>query len=252
MGSLGALIDPEKYQVIEYAQRGTRENPSPHPVTLHDHLQDLHDQVSLHASSNYSIIGHSWGANLALLFAAQDPPDLHQVILLGTAPLHQESEDLFAHQLTTRIDPETQKKLETLDAALHRELEQPDSPLIDDLFTQRITLIEPFYHHNPITSTLMPPYSFQFSSFLETKRELWELITAGEIPTILSQIKVPVSALHGEYDVIPAIETLAFLKACISQCTSTVLTHTGHFPWLEPQSAQACMARVHLALSVPD
>ena len=95
----------------------------------------------------------------------------------------------------------------------------------------------------------MPPCSFKFSSFLETKGELWKLITAGEIPAILAQVKVPVSVLHGEFDVIPAIETLAFLKACIPQCNPTVLTHTGHFPWLEPQSVDSCMARIHLALS---
>ena len=249
MNSLRDLIDPQKYHVIDYAQRGTHEYPSHDPVTLSDHLQDLRDQVNTHTQGHYSIIGHSWGANLALLFAAQNPPNLCRIILLGTAPLSFEIEDLFTQQLDDRMDPQIQQQLEELDISLRRELERAESPIIDELFAQRIKLIEPLYHHNPITSTLMPPCSFKFSSFLETKGELWRLITAGEVPQILARIKVQVSLIHGELDIIPVDETFAFLKACIPQVTSTMLAQTGHFPWLEPQSAHACLEAIYRELS---
>ena len=61
MGSLGDLLEPHKYHVIDYAQRGTQEYPSHDPFTLNNHLQDLHNQVTTHALRNYSIIGYSWG-----------------------------------------------------------------------------------------------------------------------------------------------------------------------------------------------
>ena len=71
------------------------------------------------------------------------------------------------------------------------------------------------------------------------------------MPTILARIKVQVSVIHGEFDVIPAIETFAFLKARIPQCASTKLTCTGYFPWLEHQSVRPCLERIHLELSTP-
>ena len=105
------------------------------------------------------------GANLTLLCAAQTPPNLCRVILLETAHLNVESEDLFAQQLNARIDSETHQRLKELDALLRRELERNDSTIIDELFARRLNMIEPFYHYNPITSTLMPPCSFKFDSF---------------------------------------------------------------------------------------
>jgi pimeloyl-ACP methyl ester carboxylesterase len=57
------------YRVLDYAQRGTVENPTRgRTVDLEGHIEDLHALITQHCGTTLPmLVGHSWGADLGLL-----------------------------------------------------------------------------------------------------------------------------------------------------------------------------------------
>ena len=92
MNSLGKRL-PQHQEATYFPQRGTLANPKPlDDLSLEAHLRDIDAQIGKFPHDrDICIIGHSWGANLALLYAAHNPGKLTKVVALAPAPLTMES-----------------------------------------------------------------------------------------------------------------------------------------------------------------
>ena len=253
MQTLGKQLDGVR--VLDYAQAGAVENPSPDRVVdLDAHVADLHAIIRKHCGDGPPfLLGHSWGADLALIYAASHPEAVRHVIALGTAPLSQQPEDILAASMAHRLGEETMAKLDILDQQLRNALVQLDNDpshteALNRLAEQRLKLVDPAYHWDPATSSRIPNCSFDFPSFLSSKASLWKRIQAGEIPSLLRQIQAPVSALHGAEDVIPCEATLEFLQLHIPRLQVHRFQKAGHFLWLEPHARRGVLAQLQAVL----
>ena len=73
-----ALAD--SFQVLEPFQRGS----GGEPLTVARHISDLHQVVtSCCAQGQPALVGHSWGAMLALFYAAAHPGSVSSLVLIG-------------------------------------------------------------------------------------------------------------------------------------------------------------------------
>jgi proline iminopeptidase len=253
MHTLGELL--QGVRVVDYAQPGTLENPtSRRPVDLDAHIETLHELITLHGGDVAPVLlGHSWGACLALIYAARHPDTVQHVIVLGAAPLSEHLENLFAASMEDRLCDDTRSDIDDLDAQIRDALEGAEQEpsqrmLLNALAQQRLERVDPAYHWNPATSDSVPACSFDFPSFLSSKESLWMLIHNGEIPGLLQQIHAPVTALHGVEDVIPCEETLAFLLEHIPHLRAHRVPKAGHFLWLEPQVRLDVIRRIQAVL----
>jgi pimeloyl-ACP methyl ester carboxylesterase len=181
------------------------------------------------------IVGHSWGATLALLYAAAHAPRPKllppKIIVLGSAPLELDTKALFRANLTARIPAKVQAELDRLD----EEYDGSEDPALRSrLQIQYQDFITPFYNVDPESTKRLPHSVWDTVLFDAVSEELNAIIEAGTIPKLLSRITVPVVSFHGASDPIPHLQTQAFLRENLRIFRAITYVGAGHFPWVEP------------------
>lgn len=233
MGTLGKELK-DSFRVVDYAQSGTFESPLSEKVSIDTHIYDLLALVNKYfAKGKVFIIGHSWGANVALLAAARNSKNIDKLILIGTAALDESISDKHGDTLNDRYTDSVKKELESIEIELNKELSVDER---NKVMQKKLALTSPFYHLDPETEKLIPESKWNFETFLQSIDSLWDLIDDGKIPSIIKDIKVPVVAYQGESDPIPYKDTFAYLSKHIPNIKTQMIEKSGHFPWLEPTS----------------
>ena len=234
----------EPHPIIDFPQPGTRENPVIN-ANLHRHFDEILSQIEEYGDQRVGLVGHSWGANLACLFASHFPDRVQFVIAIGTAPFSSTIEQRLQQNIESRLSTSDKRRLSDIDAQIHQCIQAENEKNITNLFEQKSNIIQRTYVVHPNSNTLIPKFSFSIDGFQQSKEALWKYIENQEIPTILNRIKSPVYAIHGQEDVIPCHHTQLFLSKHIYHFSSYIIPDTGHFPWLEPQSKQMFAEVVH-------
>ena len=233
METLGKELQDD-FIVVDYAQRGTFNSPVHGPITVNTHLDDLLEIVKENAKGSKAIIiGHSWGANVALLAAAESSDDIEKLILIGTSALKDELSDKHQDSLNSRYTDAVKRKLSEIQNQLEKELTIDE---VNEVMELRLSLTSPFYHLDSKVEELLPELKWNFKTFRQSIDSLWDLIDSGNIPSILKRIKVPVIAYQGDSDPFPYKETFEFLSENILNIKTYKIENSGHFPWLEPTS----------------
>lgn len=84
---------------------------------------ELEKQLAAEAAAPVALIGHSWGAWLAALFAAEHPERVSKLILVGSGPLHSRYVPLIGERRLARLDGRRRERFQ----ALLAELDSPDA-----------------------------------------------------------------------------------------------------------------------------
>ena len=241
------------WSVLTYAQRGTIANPSVlENITIEGHFEDLDGLIAQHKQGRPVIlIGHSWGADLALIYAANRPRAIEKLILISTAPLSWKLEIAMEKRLHQRLSAEVLARSQKLAGQMERLLESPMSARreLNALAAARLKLTLSAYHYDPVVTDKVPELELDFLGFLQSKSALWELIESGQIPALLQEIDSPVFAIHGEDDVFDCEQTFAFLTQHISNLSTVQVKKCGHFPWLEPAARAEFLRALESALT---
>lgn len=245
MSSLGGLLEND-FQVIDYAQRGTFENPSDlEQITIENHVDDIKYVVQSSETERTVLLGHSWGAALALLFAAKYPGLVDKVIVLGLSPLDRKIADLFGSALSRRLSAEKREQAENLDQLFQKSQSAEERK---ELKQKRLEIMTPLYNFTPNSTEALSEANWNFETFKVSIDALWKLIDKGTIENTLAAISDPVEAFHGEYDPIPCEATLEFLKENVQQCAVHSFAQAGHFIWVEPAAKDAFLQKLKASI----
>ena len=87
-----AALLTDRAQVIRYEQRGCGRSTAPPPYTVATSLADLDCVRQYYGLSQWIVAGHSWGADLALLYALTYPARTLGVICLAGGRLNNDRE----------------------------------------------------------------------------------------------------------------------------------------------------------------
>jgi pimeloyl-ACP methyl ester carboxylesterase len=194
--TLGDLLK-DRYQIIEYQQRGTPEFPG--DVSLELLLHDLKSVLS-EAPSNRILVGHSWGATLINLYLQREK---EKAIFISPAPLSDEDAGSFSKELNRRIPAALQKILSDLKKT-------PED------MQRRLEIISPYYHRDSETDKKLGELKWDSLSFNILMDEVWDKINKGELLP-----RPEVFTISGEADPIPRLPW------------AITIPEAGHFPWLE-------------------
>jgi len=231
MHTLEPFLQPRP--VVTFAQPGTKERPSPR-ADLRAHFAAIEAQIDEVGAERVVLLGHSWGANLALLFASDSPARVAAVVVIGTAPFSPELEQAMGARIAGRLSASSQRELQRIDEGVNQAVAEGQHELLESLVQERMGLILSTHVVDPETLSQLPPTSFSLEGFRQSKDSLWERIAAGQIPAQLRAIPHPVHAIHGREDVMCCEATLAFLRAHVGRFRGHPIDGVGHFPWLEP------------------
>jgi len=246
MHTLGELL-PTHHQVTCFAQRGSLANPKPYDqLTLEAIFDDIDEVLSaLPTDQTVVLVGHSWGANLALLYAANTRKAINRIVLFGPAPLTPENAALFETKLSSRFSERDSTRSQELEESLKAAFEANRfDAAFDKAANERLNLMVPYYHYDQDAGASLAPLQIDFRSFLACQGSLWGRIESGLVESELKTISQPVLHLHGEQDPIPHRETARYLQEHLPNVSSKTFAKCGHFPWLEPSSRELAIAEL--------
>lgn len=213
----------QDFRAIEPFQRGS----GIEPLTVDCHIKDLDYLIDSKIDTQKPfIIGHSWGAMLALAYASSHPDKVHALILVGCGTFNIESRNRMNKVLSERLGEETQKLLNNFES------KYPDP--IKRLHV-RFDLINKAYDFSPLETTNYESIteSYDIKAHTETWNDMIRLQENGTYPNAFSIIKVPVLMLHGSYDPHPGSMIYDSLKPYIKNMEYIELDKCGHYPWKE-------------------
>jgi len=218
-GLARALADP--LYVLEPWQRWS----SDAPLTVDRHVADLMDVVSRHASGEKpALVGESWGAMLALVFASRHPDRVSALLLIGCGTFDPGSRARLWEALERRTTPELKAQLARL------EDEFPDGA---ERAAQAHRLSDPIYTYCRADDADDPVEQFDLKGHLETWSDMLRRQASGAFPAEFASIRCPVLMLHGAYDPHPGAMIRDSLEPYLPHLEYRELDECGHSPWVE-------------------
>ena len=208
------------FRVLEPFQRGSGGGP----LSVARHVQDLHELIqSRCATEPPAVVGHSWGAMLALAYAAAHPRSAACLVVVGCGTFDLAARQRFRALLEERTDSALRHRLE----GLFQEITDPDECL-----RTRADLLLPIYSCELIEARVEVEVC-DARAHKETWEDMLRLQAEGVYPAAFAAIDVPVLMLHGAADPHPGRMIRASLAPHLPQLEYREWHRCGHYPWLE-------------------
>jgi len=217
------------YRVVEPFQRGS----SSVRLTVERHVADLHEVISICAEGcRPALLGSSWGAMLALAYAAAHPSSTGPLVLVGCGTFDPVARAAMQNTIAERMNDEIRARL--------KYAEQLD---LNERLKASAEATEPIYSYDPLSSTHEED-KVDARANEETWDDMLRLQTEGVYPAAFAAIKVPVLMVHGTFDPHPGRLIMESLQPCLAQLDYRELERCGHYPWLEKAAADAFFSLV--------
>jgi pimeloyl-ACP methyl ester carboxylesterase len=194
-------------------------------------LLELDDAVTSHCGQPTTLIGHSWGAWLACLYAARYPGMAKKIILVGGGPFEPQYGGAIGKNRCARLS-----KMEALEFnALIAALDAPQTPNKDVLLKRLGELVVKADNFCPVeleTDQIdcLPANGDLYNAIWS---EAAGLRASGALLETVAQITCPVVVIHGAVDPHPLEGVQVPLAKRIKDFTVYRLEKCGHTPWKE-------------------
>jgi pimeloyl-ACP methyl ester carboxylesterase len=217
------------YRVVEPFQRGS----GAERLTVARHVADLHDVINFYAGCCHpALLGASWGAMLALAYAAAHPGSTGPLILVGCGTFDLVARAELQRIIAQRMNDDIRARLKCTD-----QLDQ------DKRLKASAEAMLPVYSYDLLAS----PHEedkVDARAHHETWDDMVRLQAEGIYPAAFAAIKVPILMVHGTFDPLPGRLILEGLRPYLPQLEYRELGRCGHYPWLERAAADTFFSLV--------
>ncbi len=210
-----------------YNQRGSRQTGS--EIGIYDHISDLKKIIDrLFPDSRPTLIGHSWGAMLAVLFASEYPNHVHKVIVVGIGPLNSQTGKEFMREILSRFGDQRGYFDE-----LWENIENEDDEILQQAHANKyINEVVPFYQNGTESVSKLGPLYWDFKASFKTMTESDAYVETGKYENALSKMQCPIVVIHGSNDLLSP----KFLFPIFTKYHPAVKLYeiegAGHYPWI--------------------
>lgn len=217
------------YDIVFYDQRGggRSRTDDPAPITWHTHVDDLARVVDECFAHPPAIVGYSWGALLAMLFAidraAQSPGvALPPLALIDPAPISTAFRARFEAEFAARATgPAIRGMRAALDASGLRERDPA-------AYRQRgFEISVAAYFANPSRAADLTPFRVTG----RVQAQVWESLGDFDLADALRTVRTRALVVHGRQDPIPLESSRVAAQALGAPLV--VLEDSGHVPYVE-------------------
>mgnify|MGYP001814339535 FL=1 len=211
------------FQAAEPWQRGSGKSP----LTVARHVADIHTLATeLGGDSPAAIVGHSWGAMLALCYAAEHPSKVGPIVLIGCGTFDQASRITMQAAIEARMDNDVRDRLRRVSTV------ETDPA---DQFIQTFKLTRHLFDYDPVSAYAdkeeCEPFDLQAHE--ETWIDMRRLQDNGTYPKAFAAIESSVLMMHGQYDPHPGKMIRDSLLPFLPQLEYCEFKRCGHSPWIE-------------------
>ena len=212
------------------------------PLTVARHAEDLAAVLPEGAA----LVGWSWGAMLALSFAAAHPRTARSLALVGCGTYDAESRALYQKALAARLGEAGLRRVEEL----QRRMAGTAGFQGDRLLAALGRLMEEAQAYDALPET-GDPVRVDRQGHEETWGDVLRLQAEGVEPAAFAAITCPVLMLHGDDDPHPGPATFALLRRYVPQLRYRGFPRCGHRPWAERHAREPFLAALAEWLAAP-
>ena len=222
------------HRVFTYDQRGGGQSKTddPAPITWETQVADLAALIREHRLEGAPIVGYSWGALLAMLYAVQSSrdgaayPAPSQLVLVSPAPITRAWRDEFEATLAARGRSEVIQGMRTALAAGGLRERDPEA------YRQRsFELSVAGYFADPYKAHALTPFRVTG----KVQQSVWQSLGQYDMMETLRAVRIPTLVVHGRQDPIPLASAVAAAE-CLG-AEMVVLEACGHVPYVEQPDA---------------
>jgi proline iminopeptidase len=209
-------------------------------------VQDLH--AALGVDGKWVVVGHSWGAYLALLTAVAHPETTAALVYIsgnGTPECWSERGHAIANARTAeRMTQEAQQRLS--------DLEQRRRTWDEEVEFRQLKWMTDFVVQSPppreLEEMANTPLTINFSANRALSRA--ELYPSAELLALCDQCQVPALLIHGGHDPRPEVGALE-LSEHLPKSRFVRIDDAGHLPWVEQPDVTTRLIKDFIASTQP-
>lgn len=201
--------------------------------TIDGQVEELRIILKTNCNLPVTLIGHSWGAWLSVIFASENPEYVKKLILIGSGPYDDEYVNIINE---TRLKRLSEKDVSEL-SKLKLELNNPANNNKKEVFKKYGELSSKADYFKPISFS-DDILDYQPDIFQTVMREVLYLRKSGKLLKMAGRLKCPVVAIHGDYDTHPYKGVEETLLKVVKDFRLILLNDCGHYPWNEVNSKE--------------
>lgn len=235
-----ADLFPDGFEILRYDQRGGGSSKGPGPYTLAQLVSDL-EQIRLRLGfERWIVAGHSWGAFLALAYAAAHSEATQALIQISGTALDRRWHSVYQQNRRKALTPAEQIEFlhlrQDFDSACAGGKRRSSQRL--KALNFKADLWDPErvpellrLHNYPVQRQIQTALLEDWNATLQDV----------DFETAVSQLSCPLLCLHGEADPRPATGSRHLAEHLGGQFV--LLEQAGHYPWLEQAERTATILK---------
>ena len=216
--------------VVRWDQRGAGRSGDAGPYSVERFVADLDAVRASTGAASVLLFGHSWGANLALLYAQAHPERVAGLLYCSGTGLEwwpdysrvhkQRQAERLGHEAGTRlVELRGRDRTDAEDTELRMLYLRSEIADVDDL-----QLVGRLFGHEV---AFPPNLAVNAALNVETRG-----LAREELVAACARVSCPVLIVHGGLDPRP-LDALASLTAALPAAELQVMDQVGHYPWLD-------------------
>jgi proline iminopeptidase len=240
----------DEYQLFFYDQRGTGLSDG-HldlaAISIDQFVEDLEALRVAFGLEKISLMGHSWGAIVALAYALKYQAHLDHLILVDSTPVVNRFGIEFSKTIQERfqrLSPDAQHELTTT-------CTRPGEELSPEAIAECNQLEAQLKFYDPAKAATVD-WAMEENT-LKNSATVRALITSSfnrmqhDIDTQLPTVRVPTLIIHGDFDPIP-LGSSEYLHQHIPGSQIVLISQSGHFPFIEQPEQFVAALRAFLRM----
>ena len=230
----------DAFRLIYYDQRGrgrSADQVLPEEVTLASDIDDL-ERVRQHFDlESPALLGHSWGAVLALEYALRHPERVSHMILMNPAPASASDLALFRKVYAQKLGADMDRQRDIMASAAYKEGD-PEAVAARYRLHFKPALRRP-EDYEKLMATMKAGFISQGKEGIlkaravedRLMRDTWQVAGYDLLPK-LQTLSIPTLVISGDHDFFPG-EIAAHIARAIPSGQLVTLRNCGHFAYLE-------------------
>lgn len=230
----------DAFRLVYYDQRGrgrSADHVRPEDVTLLSDVEDL-DTVRRHFRLDApALLGHSWGAVLALEYALRHPRRVSRLILMNPAPASASDVAVLRKSYLEKLGPDMDRQREIVGTAAYRDGD-PETVAARYRIHFKPALKRPEDYERLMVAMKAQFISQGKEGILKARavedqlyRDTWQVPGYDLLPS-LGGLRIPTLVITSDHDFIPA-EVADHIARAIPNAKLVTIADCGHFTYLE-------------------
>lgn len=228
LAPLAALL-VDSFTVVRFDQRGCGRSTGGGPFTIAQAVDDLDQLRAGLGIDRWTVIGHSWGAELALRYAASRPERASGVVYISGVGSDDAFRPAYIAERNRRLG-ESLDRWRELGARERTPAEEREWCLLQ--WRPDFSPGSAVDHARALWDTRPPGTAVNMTA----NRELWADRASADLLQLATTIGCPVRMIFGDDDPRPWTATDRLLDA-LPRADRIVLRRAGHAPWAERPDA---------------